>query len=209
MITYKLSLLNKIKEIKLCQYGHQFDPKEICMICNKFKKFYAKKIKLKKRSFFTRELVSCDECKITFCFKCGVHYDNNNKCINCIMNKNHKNMVNILTEYKKIINKDIIDILASYSIGCIVECCNLSCNREICINNKIHLKNYQDCNGNKIYHYCFNKKLKFINDIKTVNIYGKKRRIFCYYCTCYKLTICKHPNCCVNKEVNVNKIYNI
>lgn len=87
----------------------------------------------------------------------------------------------------------IIEIIASYSVGYIIECCNIqqSCCNEISITNRFDLQQPRLCVDsdrhtlmNIAYTECNQELAEHAEPRKYVEIYGQKRIIFCNQCVC-------------------------
>ena len=89
---------------------------------------------------------SCLECKKKFCSNCGsssIH-----RCTYCSQNiakQSHKDAIHSTVE---LLDKYLIDIIASYSIGNVVHCNNnISCSNVILFNNDADFENNIDSFG--------------------------------------------------------------
>eukprot|EP01084_Bolivina_argentea_P156301 272390_1 len=154
-------------------------------------------------SQYTTNPSKCPQCNLLVCIKCL----NGSSCNNCMLDKELSQMSKLIKQCTNFQDNEIINTLAQFSIGCIVECCLHSCNREICLNKKTELTNYQDSDGDRIYHYT-NKKI--LNKKHSCYVYGKQRIIYCYYCTAFKLKFCRHPLCYGDHSgvIDVDTVYN-
>eukprot|EP01084_Bolivina_argentea_P010090 18821_1 len=94
----------------------------------------------------------------------------------------------------------IIENIAQYAIGNIVNCC--LCKTKIMINNQLHFKRKIESQHNEeIYYY---KPVSAENQmLETVSLFNENVRIFCAHCTKNKLTKCNYIHCDY-KEISDN-----
>eukprot|EP01084_Bolivina_argentea_P131303 231787_1 len=184
------------KKIRRYFYGDADQPVQICelhpccSLCNEQS---------------TYNLITCSYCQCNFCVDCGVTEDK--LCRNCCVWEEHELIYNALYEslYKSNLMtvENILGIIAWYSIGYVLSCCNFDyCDAEISIINKYEF--YQNCYGTEgrgriltkgKYGWYSVEKTNYFDTRHETHwyIYNKEIRIFCRYCS---------DNCCVNCKVD-------
>jgi len=182
-----------------CRHDPYFNIMEICSFCNNEICSSCRIIDHNKTSSLTEEVqIEKYQCKI------------------CTISQELKIMSDaILSATKSIQNLEnfeinIINIMASYSVGFIVKCCNTDkqCQNEISISNRFDLQHPLlkiDSDNNKILNVPYDgdkgqimkkqnkkhNKTRKMKKIGYVNVYGQKRKIFCKECNG---SLCKSKN---------------
>eukprot|EP01084_Bolivina_argentea_P240040 403342_1 len=170
---------NKDPEFNVC-WNHPH-----CYICN---------IPKYKRQYFV--YTKCCE----FCnrYYCTIHGLKQQKiCKNCelsiLFNQTKKTIINVIENIFVNRNK-VIDIIAYYSYGYTIKCCNDLCKEIICINSRTDYENMIDANNRKFYHYKINKyylqKPQLQKTRKFYLLFDEETRCFCSDCNAKKLKMC-------------------
>ena len=152
----------------------------------------------------------CGGCDINCCAGC-LYDDVNILCNTCSIQREIAELRQIIQIFYDV---DTAKIIAEYAVGYVVICCNENvstsrpCGQEIVIQSRSYLNNYQDINGNRIYHYERQSISTSINLISikrsTRLLYGKEYRIFCHNCLRYNITECVFNGCNI-KECGSNQ----
>ncbi len=72
----------------------------------------------------------CDECNKLYCILCFTS-QSNGRCKECIMQLTYKHLRTSIKTANIFDDAKIIDLLAEYSMGIILNCCNKQCENEI------------------------------------------------------------------------------
>ena len=153
-----------------------------CIICNFHQKNDDEDIKhyfvdSRDSVKFAKKLSKCTECGHHFCAlkrknyrywtqsECGIHDPENSVslCLNCIEYREYniiyqtlKSMnISLGPNIKISLGPNIKEIIASYSTGYVVFCCNRICNKEIFIKNRVNF--YQQCISNAVCRKLWNR----------------------------------------------------
>eukprot|EP01084_Bolivina_argentea_P082099 148678_1 len=154
------------------------------------------------------QLITCKYCNKLFCKRklCGLYREQ--LCKTCVPLLEIQHMMYVIQKdlnkmkFERIVDINIIHIIAKYSIGYVVNCCNKfdKCNNTIIIENKHQFQMKRDYQNYKI-HYSV-AKISHEKSNPTLTIYNKKIRIFCTYCSAHRLRECGK---CYNKEAGIFK----
>eukprot|EP01084_Bolivina_argentea_P254533 427920_1 len=138
-------------------------------------------------------LISCTKCRGKYCMKHSTQLFN--ECENCSIQQELRPIRrSIILTLKKIIEaeineiEEISDVIARFVIGVIVSCCNIKCQREICIYNKYEFGRLFQPKKSILFglgsYYIINRfKYSKYSKIEKLTIYGHHTRIFCVDCS--------------------------
>eukprot|EP01084_Bolivina_argentea_P014119 26400_1 len=135
---------------------------------------------------------NCVICSLQFCSAClfsFVAHEHNDECASCINKQEINSLKQIISN--KFWWDNIVHVLAEYSVGAILICCNTKCNTEIVFDNKLQFYLKKDYNDDEIYYY---EPTYFRDNSPTVKMNKHHIRIFCATCTIKSIYYC--GNCC-------------
>eukprot|EP01084_Bolivina_argentea_P072722 132031_1 len=147
----------------------------------------------------------CTFCHRDICSLCRIAYNAEDttssqlqmttyQCKRCTIQKEYQVMFDAISNATKSIKSmhtfeiNVINIIASYSVGMIVRCCNnkRQCHNEISLSNRFDLENTSssmDSDHHKILNIPYDENANTEEKYHYVSIYGQKRKIFCKVCT--------------------------